>query len=285
MKRRYGVFHGLVLSLFSSSFYRDVARNWGGIGFVYLLLLLTVTWIPVLAFWQQQLQGFINTKLADTIKEFPNFTIKNGKVSSEVDQPYTVNDPKTGKAVFVLDTTGKIDSLDKTPATILITETKLFIRDDAGRVQTHDLGQIPEFEFTPEWLQGLLGAMANWFGVAAFPFVMVGSVIRALFVMLFAAIVGLIFKAAVNPEITFSSLMRLAAMGITLPTYVDTACMIAGIALPLWFLLTIGITAMYVVFGARAGAYAEDEPMRPLHEYDDRLPPPSSPPPSDAFRR
>lgn len=287
MKRRFGVFQGLILSLFSSAFYRDVARNWGGIGFVYLLLLLTVTWIPVLAKWQIDLQTFIGTTAADAIKKLPEIKIRNGKVTSEVEQPYILDDPKTGKTLFVLDTTGKIDSLEKTPATILVTESTIFIRDDNGRIQTHSLKDFPDFDFTPEWLQGMLASASKWFGVVLFPVVMVLSLMRALLVMLFAAIAGLIFKGAVNPHATFGTLVRLGAMGITLPTYIDTACILAGVALPLWFLISIGITAVYVVFGAKAGADLGDDGHRPMHIYDDMPPPltPSGSPPPDAFRR
>ena len=54
---RFGRFVGLIISRsFIPAFYRDVARNWGGIGFLYLLLLFTITWIPVLAQWQLAFQ-------------------------------------------------------------------------------------------------------------------------------------------------------------------------------------------------------------------------------------
>jgi len=116
MKRRYGVFQGLILSLFSPAFYRDVAHNWGGIGFVYLLLLFFVTWPPVLAKWQIGFQGFVQKEFLEAIKDLPKISLQAGKVSSPVEQPFTINDPQTGQTIFVLDTTGAIDSLEKTPA-------------------------------------------------------------------------------------------------------------------------------------------------------------------------
>src|SRR5438105_294711 len=101
--KQYGHFQGLVLALGLPAFYRDVARNWGGIGFLYLMLLFTLTWIPVLVKWQIGFGHFVHETLAKEAKEFPEVSIKGGKISSPVPQPYTYNDPQTGKVVFVLD--------------------------------------------------------------------------------------------------------------------------------------------------------------------------------------
>jgi len=272
MKRRYGVFQGLILSLFSPAFYRDVAHNWGGIGFVYLLLLFFVTWPPVLAKWQIGFQGFVQKEFLEAIKDLPKISLQAGKVSSPVEQPFTINDPQTGQTIFVLDTTGAIDSLEKTPAQMLLTATQLHVRDN-HRIQIYELGDFPDFDLSKEKLQDWLSSAGNWLGVAIFPFVMFGSLIRALIVMLLAGVVGLVFRSMVNPDITYGTLVRLGAMGITLPTYIDTAAILAGKQTPFWFLITVALTALMVVFGARAAA--SGQAPRP---YDDYAEPPPLPP-------
>ena len=102
MKRRYGVFHGLLLSLFSPAYYRDVARHWGGIGFVYLLLMLFVTWVPILVHWQTRLNGKIRNDFPEAVKDFPKITIQNGKVSSPAQQPFIVKGPDGKRGTYVL---------------------------------------------------------------------------------------------------------------------------------------------------------------------------------------
>ncbi len=270
MKRRFGVFQGLVLSLFSPAYYRDVANNWGGIGFVYLLLLFLLTWIPVLAKWQNDAGRFVNNEFADVLKDWPTVSIKAGKASSPVDQPFIVTDPKDGKVIFVLDTTGAIDSLEKTPAQFLVTETQLHVRDQ-HKIQIHDLREWPDMDISKENVIGWASTATKWLGAALFPFVMVGSLIRALIVMLIAGLVGLAFRSLVNPNITYGSLVRLAAMGITLPTYIDTAATFAGVPIRFWFLITIAITTLYVVLGAQSAASGA-RPL-PLDDFAEPSPP------------
>jgi hypothetical protein len=291
MKRQYGVFHGLLLSLFSPAYYRDVARHWGGIGFVYLLLLLFVTWVPILIHWQTSLNRKIQNDFPEAFKDFPKITIQNGKVSSPVEQPLIIKDPNNGQVLFVLDTTGQIDNLDKTPAPFLLTETQLHLRDQNNpnnRQVLNVIDILPDAEISKEVLQEWLASIANWFAVALFPFAMVGSLIRALIVMLLAGVGGLIFRPIVNPDISYGSLLRLAAMGLTLPTYIDTGMELSDrdIPFPFWFFITVALTSLYVIFGARAGA-----PSLPAAFDDDFAEPPRSRgdeprgnAPSDAYR-
>src|SRR6478672_12971763 len=176
--KRYGRIQGLLLALGWPAFYHDVARNWGGIGLLYVLLLFTLTWIPVLVKMHLTIGTSLSEEFPKVTKDLPPITLQGGKVSSPVEQPYTVNDPQTGKPIFVLDTTGAITSLDQTEATVLLTETKLHVRNQ-GKVEIHDLSQFPDFTLTREKIQEWVEAVGNWVAVAVFPFAMIGSLIRA----------------------------------------------------------------------------------------------------------
>ena len=112
--------------------------------------------------------------------------------------------------------------------------------------------------------------------------------IRALIVMLLAGVAGLVFRPIVNPDISYGSLVRLAAMGLTLSTYIDTGMELSDrdISFPFWFFSTVALTSLYVVFGARAGA-----PSLPAAFDDDFAEPPRirgdeprGDAPPDAFR-
>ena len=47
-RRRYGIVRTLLLGLFSADVWRDVAQNWRGMGLLYMLVLLTLSWFVVL---------------------------------------------------------------------------------------------------------------------------------------------------------------------------------------------------------------------------------------------
>ena len=72
----------------------------------------------------------------------PEMKIQGGKFSSPVEQPYTVTDPQTGQILLVFDTTGKINTLQDTKAVLLVTETKIHIRDqhDPNKIQIKVIG-------------------------------------------------------------------------------------------------------------------------------------------------
>ena len=252
MARRYGRIQGLVLSLGSPSFYRNVARNWGGIGLLYVLLLLTLTWIPILVQWQLAFRNFALVEFPKVAKDFPKIGLKNGKVSSSVPQPYVWTDPKTGQVVFVMDTTGKIKNLDQTEAQFLLTETKLYVRNQA-ETRIIDLSQFPnDLEISKEIIQGWLVTGSNWLGVVLFPFAMICSLIRALILMLLAGLLGMIFNSAYDARLSYGTLVRLSAVGLTLSVYLDTGLGLADIHVPFWFLITLALTTFYVAFGAKA---------------------------------
>ena len=88
----YGRITGLVFSLFLPAFYRHVARNWGGIGLLYLILLFTLTWIPSLVDVHLKLRKVAQEDFPKVAKDWPDISIKNGKVSSPVPQPLEIKD-------------------------------------------------------------------------------------------------------------------------------------------------------------------------------------------------
>jgi Protein of unknown function (DUF1189) len=241
-------FRGTRAFLFLPAFYRDVARNWGGIGILYVLLLFTLAWMPELVKMQLGVRKFAQEDFPKFAENMPDITIKNGKISSPVEQPLEIKDER-GNVVFVLDTTGKIKTLDQTPAKILVTETKIHQRDEFGNIQIHDLGQFPDFEFTRAWLQGWMDFIGTWLWVAVFPIVMMGSLIRALILMLFVSLSGPIFNTVFDARVSYGGLLRFGAVGMTLSVYLDTGLGMANMHVPFWFLFALLLTTAYAAFG------------------------------------
>jgi hypothetical protein len=253
----YGRITGLVFSLFLPAFYRHVARNWGGIGLLYLVLLFTLTWIPSLIDVHLKLRKVAQEDFPKVAKDWPDISIKNGKVSSPVPQPLEIKD-EHGTVFFVLDTTGKINNLDQTKAMFLLTETKFFQRDQMNNIQIHDLSTFPDFDLTKDRVQEWVDTFATWAAAFFYPFCLFGSMIRAIILMLLASTAGLIFNAAFNAKVTYGGLLRFAAVGMTLSVYIATAVDIAHLCgqtnvnlppFPLWFFIALALTIAYVGFG------------------------------------
>jgi hypothetical protein len=279
-KRRYGRIRGLVLSLGSADFYRDVARNWHGIGLLYLLLVIMLTWIPILGKWQSAVGRFIQ-------EDFPELAIKKGKVTSPVAQPFVISDGQ-GTPIFILDTTGKTD-FDKTDAKILVTEEKFFQRD-GNRVQIHDLKDFPDFDLSKETLANWGKTASTWLGLVLFPFVVLWSLVGWLLVMLVAGGIGMAAKG--RTWLSFGTVLRLAAVGSTLGMYFAAAVWFFSIDVPPWlyYLICFALTLAYTIFGIKCAEsdLIDDEFVddydRGEERREERRPPPPSDGGSDAFR-
>src|ERR1700733_2051799 len=107
----YGRITGLLFSLFLPAFYRAVARNWGGIGLLYVLLLFTIAWMPRLVIVGIEARNFADVEFPKFANKLPDVTMKNGKLSSPVAQPLELDDK--GALILVFDTTGKIKNLEQ----------------------------------------------------------------------------------------------------------------------------------------------------------------------------
>ncbi|KKU80122.1 MAG: hypothetical protein UY06_C0005G0007 [Candidatus Amesbacteria bacterium GW2011_GWA2_47_70] len=92
-----------------------------------------------------------------------DLTIRNGLASTTVRQPFVAGD---GKFVFILNTTGKLEDLDKYPAGILILEDRIVAKKDTADVRIYPLKDFPDGTFTkPVILDWLKRNQLSVFGV------------------------------------------------------------------------------------------------------------------------
>jgi len=94
--KRYSIFHAPLLAFGSKSFYRDVGRQWKGVAFGYLILLLVVCWIAPVASIHFGFSNWIDTEAPKIIEQIPAITFNNGKASIDEPQPYRIVDPESG---------------------------------------------------------------------------------------------------------------------------------------------------------------------------------------------
>src|SRR4051794_37805272 len=177
--RQFSVFGALVRApFFSGELNRDVARNWPGIGLRLLVLVLVITWIAIGFKMDRGIKKFANTEFPGVVQDFPPITIKDGVVSSPVDQPYYMKDKESGKTFAVIDTTGEITSLDDADnAFFLLTENKLHYRDNsnAGQVKIQDLSTIKNFYVDRPIVTGWVTWGSKWASWVLIPIALVFS--------------------------------------------------------------------------------------------------------------
>ncbi len=125
----YRLWQALYLAFYSSRLYVDVAKRWRGFGFLYFLLMISVTVIPLSVRIIIDFNHYIEAQLLLPFKQLPPLYIQNGQVLFDKPTPYLIKNP-LGEVVVILDATGKAEELYKAYPTLslLVTKHKLYSR-------------------------------------------------------------------------------------------------------------------------------------------------------------
>jgi len=258
--KRYSIFHPLVLSFFSKSLYRDVAKNWRGTGLLYLFLILALMWIPTIIKGQLATTAWVEGDSKGITSQIPAITISKGQVSTDVTTPYFIKDPKTGTDIAIIDTTGTYETLENTEAKLLLTKSKLIVRQNAGRTQTNDLSGVQSFQVDRARVESWLAATRQWFVPVVYPLALIFSFILRAIQILIYALIGLLFARTLQATLSYKALMRLAAIAITPVLILNLLFEFVPLHIPWWFLIGIVIALAYLFFAVKVNADAEDVP-------------------------
>jgi hypothetical protein len=241
---------------FSKNFFQDVALNWRGIGTRYLMLILLLTWAVVITKVTVGFTHYINTEAAADLKDFPTMTMKAGKLSSPVEQPYDFK--IKGKTLFVLDTTGETKRPQDRGTDMLLTETQL-VQHQASGDRSNPWSAMPFLDGTIDqakaldWLRTGRNLIPTVFLPAAWAFALAYRIICAL---IYGAI-ALGFASAMNAKISYAGCMRLAMMTMTPILYLDTIFTLISVDIGCFtFILYPAITLGYLAFAVKCVADA-----------------------------
>ncbi len=252
------MFHVPTMSFYSGDLYWDVCHNWKGVGFLYLFLLLAVCWMPRAMTIQGGVAAFVETEAPPIVTQIPQITVAGGEVWADVIQPYTIVDPKTQKALAIIDTTGQITSLTEQEANVLVTQKELIVR--RTHLDTRSLSFDPNFDFTLDqhkvtrWLDTMRRVTAVWI----YPLALLGSWFLRVIQLLIYALIGLQFARSLHSRRTYDSLLRLSAVAVTPAIIVNTILGVANIQIPMPGLCYFLAAMCCLYFGIRSAALSAE---------------------------
>jgi hypothetical protein len=258
--KQYGMFHAPYMSFFSQSFYRDVDRHWKGTGFAYLLLLLTICWIPGIIQLHVSFGNYAENEAPALIKQLPTITIVKGEASVDVAQPYEIIDPDSDKVIALIDTTGKTASLEGTDARVLLTKTEVIYKKNAIETRNYSLQDIEAFVLDQETVTGWLAILRKYIAVVSFPFAVLGSfAFRVVQALIYAAI-GILFCRMCKTDRPYMTLIRLSVMAITPVIIVSTVLDMIGVKIPFHGLVYFLAAMSYLYFAVYAASRQDITP-------------------------
>lgn len=245
--KKYNYFQALILSFFSKLFYRDVGQNWFGTGLLYLFFLAIVINIPLIYRYYEEGQAVIS-HLNPYITQVPTITLEKGEVSIDSPSPQFIKDQQSGEVIAIIDTSGQYTSLENQPAKVLLTKNQLFVKWDE-HANTYDLTSHHDGVYTQERIRGLINFFGNTLVVVTY-FVVAFILFFwcALAALLFAGIV----KLATHTTLSFKTLVRLAAVGLTPAVILAMIFRFFFIQIPFIWLLYLAISLAYLFYGMEA---------------------------------
>lgn len=258
--RRYSFLKSLSLSFYSKWLYRDVAMNWKGFGWRYLIVIvvlgaLAVTSIGMyhlshLRFTTETIAITDNSSVADRISGFisqmvqkmPVITLQEGKAKTAEKQPYNITYPGSETVAVVIDTNRVEASFGTQPETVrmMVTQTDLLLREDMGS----DTIVLPLADLVPgavidqpQWL-ALLEAgrdlLMNGMMLIFFPSLAAIWLVLLVVRCLLYGLIGMFFVEMLKVKgLVYKDVVRLAV--------------IASIPMTVFYILRLAIPSLYVV--------------------------------------
>jgi hypothetical protein len=255
--REYSLLQAPGLSFFSKDLYRDIARNWTGLGFGYLLMILSVCWLFSMGPISSELGSFFDKEAPELIAQVPDLVVKDGELSIDQPQPYYIIDPATGEHAAIIDTTGTITSLDNSPARMLATRSAVLVLENEGTIKSYPLAEADDMTIT----QSTLSTWLKVARVVIYPTIYL-TMLLVLYLLIIIqslayGLIGLLFATLLKVQLSFEALVRLAVVAVTPMMVINTACMLLKLSGDwLGWLYLLG-TMAYLFFGVKAVAEGE----------------------------
>lgn len=254
--RRYSLIHPLFLSFFSKTLYQDAARNWGGMSFVYLLLLVALCLIPSTVRLHVAMLGFLRNEAPRITSQLPTITISKGNVSIDKPSPWFVKDPDTGQPWIVIDTTGSITAPHQVQARALLTATGLIIQKSQAETRVFDLSKVQDFSITPAQVSSWLSYL-KWLALLWFPLAVLMVYLYRVVQVCFYALIGMLFAKTSRADLGYGPLVNVAIMAITPAAVLFTVLTSFGIYLRHGWALGLFLSLAFLFYGVKANVLPE----------------------------
>jgi hypothetical protein len=239
-----------------SVFKRAVAQR-GGRTFAFLMILVLLSTLASTIALVLSLRDLAR-RLDPFLDQIPTVTIKDGKASADVPQPWVKQiDRENGRPwVLIIDTTGQRTDFEPEELGLFLQRDQLIVKD-ANKRQELPLAQVPDMVVGPKtlraWIAKILRLAPFYLGGFLLVYFFVAKLFQAL-VLVLAALAG---ASGRKRQLDFGALFTVAAYGLAPAVLLDCVDDFLPFHVPHFWLVYLAVAATYTVLGARA---ASDEP-------------------------
>lgn len=237
-------FHSIRDSIYSPKFYKGIPKTGFGRALGYYFLLNLLLTIITVAFFIGPVTAGVKEVTAkiipQVIEKYPadlQISIKNGQVSTNVEQPYMIalpdeaDDESSVENLLVIDTTAPFSDaqFDEYSTVAILTKDHIYYRDpEKGEIRGQELRNIDDFTLDRKTLMDFVKQATPFLNMLtpliiffAFLFMYFLSVVRLITLLFTALIVFLVMKAT-KPVLTYSAAYKTVLYAITAALLVET---------------------------------------------------------------
>lgn len=271
MDKPYSFLKAPLLSFYSQPFYRAVVREWRGLGFGYLFLLLLITWVPSLLVLNSLVRDVRRDVLPAVLEQIPSLELNNGVLSTDAEMPFVIRTPagvdvtsdrsvsvevtEEGDIIAIIDIDASPDDFERLNTELLLTDRELVFIGENDRPEVFSFNQLAvlgNVRFDRDTVQGLYDVVGKWLSVWLLPVVTAGSFVYRAFQALLFAVIGMIIASTLKVQLSYSALVRLMVIALTPVIIINTLFNVVGITLPLWWFLSFMLMMTYLFLAIRA---------------------------------
>jgi hypothetical protein len=149
----------LYQAFYSGNLYRNIAHQWQvGRAFLYMLLLVVVTQLPLIGYTQFKTSRYIE-EYADLLPQIPKIRLHDRTLTSECQVPCILQ--HQGRDTVIIDASGTRETLTASDARILINTSAVLIEFRKGQIEDYEIPTNLDLTIDRSFVEKWLPA-ANW---------------------------------------------------------------------------------------------------------------------------
>jgi hypothetical protein len=190
--------------------------------------------------------------------DFPHFEYTADKgLSIDAKMPVEFEDDAVLYVIDTTDPTDKIFAETYAPKfasyrrAVFIGNREVVMKNSELETRTIDLRQLDSL--APFTKEDIAKKFYYWkyFALIIFPFYLVYYFCAKLIGVLIVSLIALVINSSSKYGFSYASLFTASAFALTMPVLVDTVFSIAGIHIPMFFLIYFAIAAIYLIIGLK----------------------------------
>ena len=257
--KKYPPWKGIYLAWFSRDFYRDVVKNWHGLGLKYLMITMACFWLLLSLRLQTEVNRFADDFFLPVIRQVPELVLKDDRLKMKVRSPYEVLDPRSGKPIMIFDIR---EDAPEPPSEL---DGIFYI---GNKQILHYQGHRSEFELKGSWKKPLvtesliksLEDFRNWSGTVVFSVFYTATLFLVTLQVFIYGLLGFALSGVLKRPLSFSQTGRVAAAALLPVLTLEFGQRMLGLFFPMWTVASILLAIIYLVFGIRSSSITFNRP-------------------------